>query len=52
MEKGSSNMQVISVLRESKLVLLSIFSLVALIMFINTAQAIPAFARKHQTECT
>jgi len=52
MEKRRNHSQTIHMLSQSKIILLSVFSLVALIMFINTAQAIPAFARKHQTECS
>ncbi len=52
MKKRSNHSQSIHIMNQSKIVLLSIFALVALIMFINTAQAIPAFARKHQTECS
>ena len=52
MEEGSSNKKAVGVLGRSRVVSVAIFTLVAAILFINTAQAIPAFARKHQTECS
>jgi len=52
MKNPCQNIQIVDVLMPSKVTLMSLAILVAGVMFVNTAQAIPAFARKHQTECS
>ncbi|NOZ54144.1 MAG: hypothetical protein GXP08_13615 [Gammaproteobacteria bacterium] len=42
----------VSVSKRPGIVLISLSMLIVGILFISTAQAIPAFARKHQTECS
>lgn len=54
MKRKCRTMQIktITVMRRSRIALMAVATLLAAMIFANTAQAIPAFARKYQTECS
>lgn len=52
MKQFCDNIQTIGISKHPNVFLISLTLLMIGVFFINTAQAIPAFARKHQAECS